>query len=403
MPKVVPIQKSARPAPTKTVAANQKAIDALPLNSGTWLVAGVQGLCVRARARSKSFYLQRRVDGKLIRKTLKGDFTLKEARAKAEALWPGLKEAPPPNSSTLATVLPEYLDARKRQVRITGERTAENYHYNLDRYLIDWKDRPLHVLGKEESRPEFRALIKVIRAEHGSSTSNQVQRLVSALYRWQRKKIDPSLPPEPPTVAVEIDSIPARDWAYSDKELKTWWYKRDEKDGETIESGVKILGAIKRMWWLTALFTGARKGSIEALQWEDLDFDKKVIRFRISKGDRPYQIPMSEPWAKLLKAYQESGDAPPSPWVFPSDRIEGGHLTDVKNVREGVGPAHRLRHTFRTTLVKIGATPDQARLLMGHSMGGDVSRGYITSPLVVESLRPVSDAVADHYAKLLGL
>jgi triacylglycerol esterase/lipase EstA (alpha/beta hydrolase family) len=42
-------------------------------------------------------------------------------------------------------------------------------------------------------------------------------------------------------------------------------------------------------------------------------------------------------------------------------------------------------------------------MLMGHSMGGDVSRGYITSSLVVESLRPVTNAVAEHYLGIVSL
>ena len=95
--------------------------------------------------------------------------------------------------------------------------------------------------------------------------------------------------------------------------------------------------------------------------------------------------------------------APPSDWVFPSIRREGEHIVGVKNDREGAGPAHRLRHTFRTTLAELGASPDQARLLMGHSMGGDVSRGYITAPLLIESLRPIVNAVAEHYVKVVGL
>jgi len=75
----------------------------------------------------------------------------------------------------------------------------------------------------------------------------------------------------------------------------------------------------------------------------------------------------------------------------------------VKNDKEGVGPAHRLRHTFRTTLAQLGASSDQARMLMGHAMGGDISRGYITAPLLVESLRPVTNAVANHYLTIMNL
>ena len=231
---------------------------------------------------------------------------------------------------------------------------------------------------------------------------NQVIRLLSSVYRWQRK-VDATLP-EPPTTAVEVHRIKARDWAFSPEELKAWWHSVAKgEDGKPVERGVKTLGSIKRMWWLTALLTGARKGSIEALRWKDLDLDKKVIHFWVTKGDRPYHVPLSDKLAKLLIEYRDSGEVPPSQWVFPSTVKDGRHIIDVKNPNEGVGPAHRLRHTFRTTLAELGAPPDQSRLLMGHSMGGDVSRGYITASLVVESLRPTINAVAARYQNILGL
>ena len=53
-------------------------------------------------------------------------------------------------------------------------------------------------------------------------------------------------------------------------------------------------------------------------------------------------------------------------------------------------------------MAELGATSDQARLLLGHSMGGDVSRGYITAPLLVESLRPVTNAVSERLLSILG-
>jgi integrase len=74
----------------------------------------------------------------------------------------------------------------------------------------------------------------------------------------------------------------------------------------------------------------------------------------------------------------------------------------VRDEKRGVASAHHLRHTYRTVLAELGATPDQARLLLGHSLGGDVSRGYITPHLVIESLRPLAEAVASRYAQVLG-
>ncbi len=392
--KVLAIRKTEKPAPSKVVDANQKAIDALPLNSGTWRVEGVPGLYLRCRARAKSFFIQRRVKGLLVKETL-GGLTMKRAKEKAMKTWSGMRSKPMMGDVvTLERAIDLYL--ADKPLALT---TRQNYCYNRDHYLQDWKTRSLHDIGNDRSG--IRALQRHLKKQHGPATSNQVVRLLSAVYRWQRK-VDTELP-EPPTTAIEVDKIAARDWAFTPEELRAWWYSTSEKDDKKVELGVNTLGPIKRMWWLTALFTGARKGSIEALKWADVDLDKKVIQFKVTKGDRPYAVPISDQLAKLLTRYRAASDVPPSEWVFPSSTFDGKHIVDVKNTREGVGPAHRLRHTFRTTLAELGAASDQARMLMGHSMGGDVSRGYITAPLLVESLRPITNAVAERYTEILKL
>lgn len=48
--------------------------------------------------------------------------------------------------------------------------------------------------------------------------------------------------------------------------------------------------------------------------------------------------------------------------------------------------AHHRRNTSRTLLTELGALPDQAGLLVGYSLGGDVNRGCITPPLLLESI-----------------
>jgi integrase len=313
---------------------------------------------------------------------------MKQARGAAMKTWSGMKPKPAGDAVTLAAALDLYVQDKQ-----LAEKTRFNYKYNAERYLKAWTGRSLQAIG--EDRAGVRALQREITKKHGAATSNQVVRLISAVYRWARK-VDPSLP-EAPTTAVEVARIPARNWALSPEALKAWWYCAPEVKGKLVERGVSTLSPIKRMWWLTALLTGARAGSIEALRWVDIDFDKRTILFEVTKGDRPYMIPMSDTLAELLSTYRDSGEVPPSEWVFPSPMKAGGHLVGVKNVVEGVRPAHAMRHTFRTTLAQLGAAGDQSRLLMGHSMGGDVSRNYITSALVIESLRPITNAVSERY------
>ncbi len=106
-------------------------------------------------------------------------------------------------------------------------------------------------------------------------------RLLAAVYRWHRD-VYPKLP-EWSKNSAEIHDIKPQDWAFTDDELRV---VACEKEREDKAKGVSTLGTMKRMWWLTALFTGARKGSIEALRWADLDIEKKVLHFRVAKGDQ---------------------------------------------------------------------------------------------------------------------
>jgi integrase len=393
---VTAIRKTTAAESTKAVAANQKAIDALSFDSGTWRVEGLPGLYLRCRAKTKSFFLQRRVRGVLVKETL-GPQSMKAARSAAMTTWAKMKPKPAKGQEvTFAAALEMYFQDKQ-----LAKKTRFNYEYNAGRYLNKWTGRSLQEIG--EDRAGVRALQRQITKEHGAATANQVVRLISAVYRWARKQ-DTSLP-EAPTTAVEVQRIPARNWALSPDELKAWWSAEVEgkgKPGKVIKQGVSTLSAVKRTWWITALFTGARAGSIEALRWVDVDFDKKTVLFTVTKGSKPYMIPMSDPLAGLLVAYRDSGAVPPSEWVFPSPMKAGCHLVGVKNVAEGVRPAHAMRHTFRTVLAQLGVSSDQSRLLMGHSMGGDVSRNYITSSLVIESLRPITNALASRYLEILG-
>jgi integrase len=375
----------ARQRDRKAVAAKQKAIDALPLNSGTWRIEGERGLYLRARAATRSYFMQRRVQGSLVKTTI-GEMSLKEAREEAARRW-GLAEPKPAGAGkTFGCAFEEFLtDGGKRGE--LADKTRTNYRYNLDRYLPDWKGRALEDIGRDEDCG--RVLYRRIRQKHGAATAAQVIRLVSAVYRHARK-VNRRLP-ESPTVAVTLPPTKKRDWALSPEALTKWW------------RGVSTLVPIKKTWWLTALLTGARAGSIEALEWRDVDLSQKTILFRVTKGDRPYKIPMSDRLAEILTDYRDAEQAPPSRWVFPSPSKADAHVVAVRNDKQGVPSAHHMRHTYRTVLFELGATTDQARMLMGHSMGGDVSRSYITAGLVIESLRPITNAVSERLVGLAGV
>jgi len=363
----------------KVVAALQRAIDELPYGSGDLSVAGVPGLIVRCGARTKVYRLRRRVFGRLVWRVL-GEMSLAAARRTAMREWIKLRHKSAEERITLSEAWDRYLEEKP-----LADKTMRTMRYNFQRYLAAWKRRTLDEIGAD--RAGVRALLLQLARRYGPPTADQVNRELSAVYRYFRK-IHPELP-ECPTVVVDLPRTKPRDWAMSDDELRAWW------------AAVSKLHPVRRTFWLTVLLTGARRGSVDALRWADIDFHKRVIHFRKVKGGRTYSVPAPDRLLALLACYRNA-EGSTSEWAFPSPRRPGAHLVYVRDDHRGVPSAHRLRHTYRTRLVESGATPDQAKLLMGHSLGTDVSSGYITAPLLIDALRPLANRLAEVYAGILG-
>jgi len=379
MVKPTVLEMPARPAQEskkeRTVPCRQEAIDALP--PGEYAVEGVPGLLVRIGKRGASYRLQRRIEGRLVRRNL-GMMTAAQAKRAALKAWAQLKPLPADHRVTLEEAWNEYLEQRP-----LAETTRAGYRDNL-KYLADWKGRTLESIGND--RVGVRARYHLIAQKHGQATAASVYRTLRAVYRYAMRA-HPDLP-LPPTVAVDIRAVPPRNWALDPDQLRQWW------------AAVQRLNPLKKMFWQTLLLTGARRGSVEALRWRDINLEAGIIHFAVAKGGRAYSVPACKRLMELLRAWREQCP-PDAEWVFESPQKPGRHIIAARDDKRGVVSPHHLRHSFRTVLAELGAPGDSARLLMGHALTGDVSRGYISPALVVESLRPWSEAVAAKYAGIL--
>jgi integrase len=260
----------------------------MPLGSGTWQVEGVPGLYLRARAKSKSFFLQRRVNGELLNRTIR-ETSMKDAREEASKIWPSMKhQKRASHHVTFAQAFESYMEQAT-----LAEATIKNYRINFKIYLAEWHDRPVSDIGTQ--REDLRFLHQSIRKRHRESIANQCRRLLSTIYNYHRDGSNDDTLPAFPKKAVPLFSIPARDWAFDDDQLRRWWHATIKTKAGNVERGVSTLSLVKRIYWLTSLFTGARPRSIENLKWADIDFEKRAIRFRVTKGERPYMVPMSDP------------------------------------------------------------------------------------------------------------
>jgi integrase len=399
----VPIRKSrdAQPSPGRLeqrrkqpVEPTQKAIDALALNTGSHQIAGIKGLFIRCRAQSKSFYIERRVNGKIKSVTLEAT-TMKAAKEEALKVYLELRQHPfrAFGAVTFETAFENYLAVNGGKLK---PRTVKEYRKQFQRYLKPWHGYTLQFMGSDRGRAAVQRLQIETRKKHGKAGANQALAIISFTWNLARKT-DASLP-ESPTSAVTLDKIARRNAAYSPEDLRAW------------AEAVSALNPVKKMFYLVALFTGARQGSICQLRREDISLEHKIIKFLNTKRQQ-YAVPMSDVLAKLLTRYLDSESAPPSEWVFPATRKRKGGEQFIGDVKEksdtGIDGPNRLRHTFKTWGVGC-ISKEESKILLGQQSSDDrgdednVNFGYITLSLVLDSLRPAINRHNEKYVAALG-
>jgi len=359
---------------TKRIEPTQDAADAVPFGSGRWRVSGSMGLYLRSRARTKTYVVVRRVGGRLVERVLQAR-TMAAARREAQRVWSALRPDSSGERWTLAQALEQYLAERELRPK-----TIKNYRGALYRYAKDWLRRPVESVMLD--RVGVRSRILHVQREHGVGAARLLYCTLSVLFRYYRRYFPAA--PEPPTAVIAKPRCAPRDSALDAHALRRWC------------SIVDNLPAKERTYWLTVLLTGARCSSVLALRWEDVDFERRTIRFSTAKT-KPYSVPMSTRLAVVLLEWRTV--SPPSEWVFPGRN--GPIAVPFAGRRRGLPEAHSLRHTFRTTLAALGAPMEIAMVLLGHSFGGSVSLGYVTVNLLLEPAREWAEKVAAYYAEIL--
>ena len=154
------------------------------------------------------------------------------------------------------------------------------------------------------------------------------------------------------------------------------------------------------------MFTGLRLNESRTLRWQDIDLNERVIRIPAAhtKAGRKLDLPMSDFVRDLLVARRAIGNAG---FVFPGPG-ETGHLMDalyqLSLVADACGirvSTHDLRRTYITVAESCDISPLALKALVNHSMGRDVTAGYVQ--ISVERLREPTQRVANKLKELCGI
>lgn len=245
------------------------------------------------------------------------------------------------------------------------------------RYLEGWGSRKLSKLTRRAIVDWHRQLGE----QHGRYAANAALRLLRALLNWVIRADD-----------LELKN-PASAIALLPEQKREAWI-----DPAAIEADQN---PDMRDFFLLCLLTGARRGNVQAMRWDDIDLSNSAWTVPGSehKTKRPQTIPLSTPALAILQArwvFRGMGG-----YVFPSTSASG-HLEEPKRawgrilVRAGLHGLriHDLRHTAASWLANQGTPLTLIGAALGHTQTSTTSRyAHLATDPIRQALERSGNAI----------
>ena len=338
-------------------------------------------LCVTP-AGSKTFYVYRKIHGRpeRIRLGTFKEMTVEQARTAARALVGHIAKGGDPvaereRARAMATLAGLFERWGELHASIHRRTWGEDQRV-FRKYLTPFHGRRLNRIAPVE----VAGWHGDVGEQHGPIQANRALTLLSTLYNFS-----PKLGYDGPNPCRGIRRFreQSRDRFLQPAEIKRFF------------AAVVDQPQPWQDFFVLLLFTGARRSSLLAMAWRDIDLDGQTWRIPRPKNSTPTTIPLTPPAMRILENRSPSrGD---SPWVFPG-RV--GHIKDGRHVwvrllaEAGIEDLHV--HDLRRSLASWQAALGSSLAVIGASLGHlDLRSTQVYSRLQLGTVRESMDKATD--------
>jgi len=328
---------------------------------------------------TKSFFVERRVNGRVKRVSLGryGHLTPAQARIKAQEILGQIamgkdpaaeKKAVKAKAITLSAAFEDYLTTRKD----LKPGTVGNYRKCVSGCLSDWLPKRLTDIDKD--------MIEQRHADIGKSAparANNTMRVLRAVFNHAIAKYE-NEDGKSVFSSNPVDRL-SRNRAWYATEKRTSVLKPHELKAFFEATGL-LSNEETRDYFRFLLFTGLRKMEAARLTWNQVSFDDDTFTISDTKNGKPHTLPLSAFLRSLLETRKRSSE---NEWVFPSP-VGKQHIREprgsIRQVSAALGKPfilHDLRRTFITIAESLDIPSYALKQLLNHSNPNDVTEGYI--------------------------
>ncbi|WP_371223621.1 tyrosine-type recombinase/integrase [Orientia tsutsugamushi] len=240
------------------------------------------------------------------------------------------------------------------------EEYAKIYTINWEEYTDRVHTYAQSLYGKKISQirmSDIQQIFNDISKEGKYATANL---LLATLRTMFNKAIKWGLIENNPTLGIELHKLQARERRLSYDEI-----------GRLLHVLCGETTPLIRDFALLALYTGARKSNVLEMEWDNIDFERKIWHIPKTKNGKAQNIPLTDEAMEILQARKSIST---SKWVLPSATSESGHLShpntawkiickkaSIKNFR-----IHDLRRTFGSCMSDAGASQKTISTALNH-------------------------------------
>lgn len=327
---------------------------------------------------AKTFYLYKKVDGKPERIRL-GSFpgmSVEQARKAAVnnrsiinlGKNPNKEKSKIKEESTFGEFFEQFMERYSKKQKKSWKYDERE----VNKFLAHWFKRKSSSITKQE----VQLLHEKVCEENGLYQANRLLERIRAIYNknieWGWNGINPSL-------GIKKFKEQSRDRFIQPDELPRFFEALNEELNYTIKDYI----------WVS-LLTGARKGNVLAMRWQDINLGRKEWRIPDTKNGEAVTVHLSDQAIEILKSRKNNAD-----FVFPSELSSKGYLQDPKKAwarilkKAGIEDLriHDLRRTLGSWQVATGASLP----IIGKSLGHKSSKA--TEVYARLNLDPVRESV----------
>lgn len=270
----------------------------------------------------------------------------------------------------------KYLEWVKQEHR---KQTLKSYSTVSRSFCKFLKSKYPKVILLKEITPE---IIEVYKSERMATvsltTAHNFIKVIKTMFNWAVKHNPPLIKDDP---AKLVNNLTKKKIREDQKTVIILTLDEFERFVDYTKKNYPELYPI----FMVYMYTGARKTELFTLEWEDIDWERKVIRIRYKKGFIPKtderMLPLHNKLAEILKSIPRRSKYVfldgKKPYLYPDETKARGYYESHKPLRclaeimKAIGKPeftrlHWLRHSFATIVAKQYGI-EFARVVLGHT------------------------------------